>query len=117
MIGAWPVFGFFGLDVAIIYYAFRRNFADAKQCEIFEISDHKLSLTRFDRHGHIALAAEFNPRWVRLEVDEGHGGRTALRLVSSGKSHTIARFLTDDERRSFADALSGALARASGVRI
>ena len=26
MLGAWPVFGFFGLDVALVYWAFRANY-------------------------------------------------------------------------------------------
>ena len=26
MMGAWPVYGFFGLDVGLIYYAFKRNY-------------------------------------------------------------------------------------------
>ena len=32
-IGAWPVFGFLGLDVVLLYYAFRMNY---KSGEVFE---------------------------------------------------------------------------------
>ena len=30
-IGAWPVFGFFGLDVALVYLAFRLNYRGARR--------------------------------------------------------------------------------------
>ena len=32
MMGAWPVFGFLGLDVLAIYVAFRINFSRARAC-------------------------------------------------------------------------------------
>ena len=31
--GAWPVFGFFGLDVLLIYWAFRLNFRAPRATE------------------------------------------------------------------------------------
>ena len=37
-IGAWPVVGFMGLDVALIWWAFRANFADARRAEHIEIT-------------------------------------------------------------------------------
>ena len=30
MMGAWPVFGFFGLDVALVWLAFRANYREAR---------------------------------------------------------------------------------------
>ena len=32
MMGAWPVFGFFGLDVFLVYLAFRANYRAAAAC-------------------------------------------------------------------------------------
>ena len=76
MMGAWPVFGFFGLDVAIIYYAFRRNFQDAGACEVIEIRDHRLTIAEFDRKGRLEGAEAFNAAWVRLELSEKSGRRS-----------------------------------------
>src|SRR5260221_221908 len=42
--GAWPVMGFCGLDVALVWYAFHRNFADARRAERIGITDHELIL-------------------------------------------------------------------------
>ncbi|HEY7298508.1 MAG TPA: DUF2244 domain-containing protein, partial [Xanthobacteraceae bacterium] len=33
MAGAWPVFGFFGLDVLLVYWAFRANYRSARAYE------------------------------------------------------------------------------------
>ena len=33
--GAWPVFGFFGLDVLLIYIFFKINFKSGKKKEIY----------------------------------------------------------------------------------
>ena len=35
LMGAWPVFGFFGLDVLAVYWAFRINFRHAKATEVW----------------------------------------------------------------------------------
>src|SRR6201990_2781855 len=36
--GAWPVFGFFGLDVLVIYWAFRVNFRRAQDTEEISVT-------------------------------------------------------------------------------
>ncbi len=38
MIGAWPVFGFFGLDVLLLYWAFKINYARALAFEEFAMT-------------------------------------------------------------------------------
>jgi uncharacterized membrane protein len=45
-VGAWPVAGFAGLDILIIWWAFRANFADARQMERISITEHELVLDR-----------------------------------------------------------------------
>lgn len=104
LLGAWPVFGFFGLDVLLIYLAFRRNYQDAGECEIIEIADHKLTLKQIDKHGGTRIA-EFNPAWVRLDVTNTRDGDVTLCLVSHGKSHRVGHCLNGLERRAFAEAL------------
>jgi len=56
--------------------------------------------------------SDFNTYWVRVALDERPDGRTALRLVSHGKSLIIGAFLTDEERREFAGVLAGELVAA-----
>ena len=48
-VGAWPVAGFAGLDVLLVWWAFRANFADARQEERISITDHELVLDQLAR--------------------------------------------------------------------
>jgi uncharacterized membrane protein len=111
--GAWPVMGFFGLDVLIIYIAFRLNYRSGRIYEVIEMTDSELAVTRVypsgksERHG-------FNPYWARVRLDEGPDGRTALAITSHGSAFPLGRFLTDDERRDFAGILEDALRDARG---
>ncbi len=108
LMGAWPVMGFFGLDVALIYWAFRQNYRSGNEREAIEVTPEAVTITRFTPDGK-ASRSDFNTYWVRVALDERTDGRTALRLVSHGKSLIFGTFLTDDERREFADLLSGEL--------
>jgi uncharacterized membrane protein len=115
MMGAWPVFGFFGLDVALIYYAFKRNYRSGRLYETIMLSPEVLKLTRVHPSGR---REEFtvNPYWARVRVTTDHpDGRTSMRLIAQGKEILFGQFLTDDERLNFADALTGALATARGA--
>lgn len=116
LMGAWPVFGFFGLDVALIYWAFKRNYRDGLQYETVDLTPDVLTLTHVHPSGKRDVF-EFNPYWarVRCTVDRPDG-RTSLWLSAQGKAVRFGKFLTDDERRDFANALTGALVSARGSR-
>jgi uncharacterized membrane protein len=109
--GAWPVFGFFGLDVALVYFAFKLNYRAGRLYETVELKPEALTITRVFPSGK-QESFDFNPYWVRVRLAEGPQGRTDLRLASHGREFSFARFLTDDERRDLSSALSGALAQA-----
>jgi uncharacterized membrane protein len=111
--GAWPVLGFFGLDVVIIYIAFRLNYRAGRLHETVELNSSDLTVTRFHPSGRTERFV-LNPYWVRVRLAEGKDGRTDLRLHLHGKELSFGRFLTDDERRDFAKALTGALIEARG---
>jgi uncharacterized membrane protein len=114
--GAWPVLGFFGLDVALVYVAFRLNYRSGRLYEMVELTPETLTVTRVHPSGK-RECFDFNPYWARVRLDEGPHGRTELRLASHGRELAFGRFLTDDERRDFSDALAGALTEARGARI
>lgn len=114
LMGAWPVFGFFGLDVALIYYAFKSNYRSGRLYETVTLSPDVLKLTRFHPSGR-REEFDFNPYWARVRVSIDHpDGRTSMRLIAQGKEVLFGQFLTDDERRNFADALTGALVTTRG---
>ena len=109
MMGAWPVFGFFGLDVLAIYWAFRINFLRARATEEISITHSELRVRRTSHRGHI-VEWVLNPLWVQLDqrVHEEFGIER-LYLVSRGRRISIASFLGPDEKSSFVKALSEAL--------
>jgi len=115
LMGAWPVFGFFGLDVALIYIAFKLNYRSGRLYETVELTPAMLTVTRVHPSGK-RENFEFNPYWVRVRIAEGPQGRTDLRLASHGREISFGSFLTDDERRDFSNALTGALFEARAQR-
>jgi uncharacterized membrane protein len=109
MMGAWPVFGFFGLDVLAVWWAFKVNFRTAKASEEIRMTASELRVRRTSHRGHV-VEFVLNPVWVRLDQKRhAEYGIEKLYLVSRGRSVSIASFLSPDEKASFAKALTAAL--------
>src|SRR5438874_8691148 len=66
LMGAWPVFGFFGLDLLAIYWAFRVNFRRARASEEISVTPTELHVRRISHRGHV-MEWKLNPLWVQLE--------------------------------------------------
>ena len=110
--GAWPVLGFFGLDVVLLYWAFRLNYRDAKAYEEVEVTCSRLIVRKVSHRGR-AREWVLNPLWVKLDkVAQEEYGIERLLLVSRGKQLTIASFLSPNEKASFALELGNALSEA-----
>jgi uncharacterized membrane protein len=109
LMGAWPVFGFFGLDVLVVYWAFRINFRRAKATEEISVTPSELRVRRVSHRGHV-VEWVLNPLWVRLEQKtHAEFGIERLYLVSRGRHISVGSFLGPDEKASFAKALLAAL--------
>jgi uncharacterized membrane protein len=111
MLGAWPVLGFMGLDVALIYVAFKLNFRALRLYETVDLTADALTVTRVAPSGK-AQSWSFNPYWVRVSLQPRLGRSSELSIASHGRRLVFASFLTDDERKDFASALGSALAGA-----
>ncbi len=110
LIGAWPVVGFMGVDVALLWWAFQRNYADARIAENIEITEDEVVLERLSEK-HAPQKHRFVRRWVRVELEEDKVRELIgpLYLRASDKRMEIARFLSPPERQAFAHALKAAL--------
>ncbi len=112
LVGAWPVVGFLGLDVLLVYLAFRANYRAAAAYEQVTVTPSELRLKRVSHRGE-AREWTMNPVWTRLEREtHNEFGLMRLFLVSRGLRLVVAGFLSPSERESFAHALSAALAEA-----
>ncbi len=110
--GAWPVFGFCGLEVLLVYWAFRVNYRRGKAYELVTVTPSELTVRKVTHHGRIREWT-LNPLWVQLDrVVHAEYGIERLFLVSRGRRVAIAGFLGADEKASFASALSAALGEA-----
>src|SRR5215472_16766650 len=112
LLGAWPIVGFFGLDVLLVYMAFRANYRAATAYEAVTMTPSALKVRKVSHRGEVAEWT-LNPVWVRLdrEVHEEFGIER-LFLVSHGRRFPIATFLGPAEKANFANALSAALGEA-----
>jgi uncharacterized membrane protein len=109
LMGAWPVFGFFGLDVLAIYWAFKINFRRARACEEILVTASELRVRRVSHRGQVSEWV-LNPLWVQIDQKTHEEfGIEKLYLVSRGRRLAIASFLGPDEKASFIKALSAAL--------
>jgi uncharacterized membrane protein len=109
LMGAWPVLGFFCLDVLAIYWAFRVNFLRARATEEISVTPSELRVRRVSHRGHV-VEWVLNPLWVRLDQKtHAEFGIEKLYLVSKGRRVSVASFLGPDEKASFAKALLAAL--------
>ena len=109
LMGAWPVFGFFGLDVLLVWWAFRVNYRRAEAAEEIIVTPSELRLRRISHRGHM-MEWTFNPLWVRLDrKTHPEFGVERLYLVSGGRRISIGNFLGSDEKESFSKALMEAL--------
>lgn len=117
VIGAWPVAGFFGLDVLMVYLAFRASFRAARAYEDISVTPLELQLQKVSLKG-VSREWRFNPVWVRLHRQEHEEfGTQRLALVSRGDQVEVAAFLGPDAKTEFADRLGAALGEARrGIR-
>jgi uncharacterized membrane protein len=112
LLGAWPIAPFLGADVALVWWAFRKNYKDALKEEQIEVTAHELILRRFDRHRQ-REELRFTRHWVQVELEEDKerdliGG---LFLRSHGERTEIGRFLGARDRKDAATLLRAALAK------
>lgn len=107
--GAWPVFGFCGLDVAGVFLAFRYNYRQARAREYLRLDGEALTVRRIDMKGRERVW-RLQPYWLRIECDM-EDDTARLRLWSHGRALSVGDFLSPQERRTLADALRDALWR------
>ena len=110
LMGAWPVFGFFGLDVLLVYFAFRANYKSGLVYETLRLTRNELAVQRVLPTGE-SKTWSFQPYWLRVEMDDPPRYDSELRLASHGNSLVIGAFLPMDEKVEVAQALKAALAR------
>src|SRR5204862_4111666 len=103
LLGAWPVAGFAGLDVALLWWLFHRNYEEGRRRETLTLTDRELVVERTapagEREEH-----RLDAYWLRIELGD------CLVLTSRGNRVVVGRFLGAPERKRVAGDLRAALA-------
>jgi len=95
--GSWPVFGFFGLDAALIYVALKINYRSARIYETIRLAEENLTVVRVNASGRVQRWS-FQPYWLRVDIEDPPRQDSKLMLTSHGKSLVIGSFLSPHER-------------------
>lgn len=110
LIGAWPVAGFMGIDVWLLWYFFQRSYLDARRRETLTLTDREVIVERRapdgEREEHCLDAY-----WLRIEASEER-----LVLNSRGNRVVVGRFLAPEARAALADELKAAHAKIRAPR-
>ncbi len=110
LLGAWPVVGFLGLDVALLWGAFRLSYRSGRLTETLELFPDSLRVRRVLPSGR-AREWRFQPYWLRVEIDDTPHNDAPLTLTSHGRRLAIGSFLTAKERLEVGRALAAALVK------
>ena len=111
MIGAWPILGFFGLDVILVWLAFRLSYRDGRRREHIKINTEEIRVSRISAFGH---HTEFRLPlgWTRMELVKLSANELQARLIHRGKTLIIGAMLSPAEREDLAEAVKTALQKA-----
>ncbi len=110
-IGAWPVIGFCGLDVFLVWLAFRMSYRQGRLRERVIIRRGEMGVSRILPSGHESRW-RLQPFWTRVFIDRPDEHEAQVRVVSKGRSLVLGAFLSPEERMEFGRSLADALARA-----
>jgi uncharacterized membrane protein len=109
-IGAWPIMGFFGLDVALVYIGFRLNYRSARRSETIRLAGDDFTVERVSVRGERRMW-RFQPFWLRVILEERGDEWNRLLVASHGRSLVIGDILTPAARRELAASIREALRR------
>ncbi|WP_428676590.1 DUF2244 domain-containing protein [Reyranella sp.] len=104
IMGAWPVFGFMGVDVFLLWWLFKRSYFDARRSETLLLTDRELVVVRVAPDGE-REELRLDAYWLKVEATEER-----LVVTSRGNRAVIGRFLGPDERLRVAEQLKAAIA-------
>src|SRR5258707_13403613 len=106
LFGAWPVLGFLGLDVWLLWFLFKRSYLDARRSETLVLTDRELIIDRVAPDGE-REQHRLDAYWLRIEL---MGEAERLVLTSRGNRAVIGRCLAPAPPERVAEPLPAALA-------
>ncbi len=107
-LGAWPILPFMAADTALLWWAFRANYASGRGHERVVLAGDALTVTRVSARGEVRRFG-FEPLWTRVLIEEDALGDANLFLAARGRRVRVGGFLSAPERREVGAAIGHAL--------
>ena len=98
LLGAWPVFGFMGLELVALVLLLGFNLRRTGVVERVQVTDRRVHLERINHWGR-REAWSFPRHWARVKLVGSDDRDCRLEVRSHGRVVALGGFLTADERR------------------
>ena len=110
-LGAWPVISFFGLDILLIYIAFKINYKSAKKTEKITLTHQELIVERQKLFGGSNSWKFKPPHWVKVTIKSHSNSSSRVVLSSHGEAIFIGDSVSEIERIETANKIKDGLER------
>ena len=107
-IGAWPVFGFIGLDVLLLYYAFKINYKSGEIFETVKVLKENLLITRNFPSGK-KQTWSLQSYWTKVEILNPARHQHNLIIKSKDKVVLLGSFLNYNDKKKLREKIEYAL--------
>jgi len=108
--GAWPVAGFCGLEIILVYIAFKVNFREGKRSERLFLSGEGFKIFRTSPKG-VETMERLEPTWLSVDLVLNRQSQPRIVIRSHGQEREVGGFLAPFEKVEVAEALQEALGR------
>jgi uncharacterized membrane protein len=105
LLGAWPVFGFMGLELALLVALLHFNFRRSGVVERVQVTERQVHLERINHWGR-REAWSFPRHWARVKLTGTDDRDCRLEVRSHGRVVPLGGFLTPGERREVWSAMN-----------
>ena len=107
-LGARPVLGFMGIEIVLLYVAYRYCVRSSRMAEQLILSGRNAMFRRIDRDGNISITS-FESHWLHVEIRHENDGSSHLILMSKGRVREVGAFLAPTEKIKLLDTLKKVL--------
>ena len=97
LLGAWPVAGFMGLELVLIYFAFKIYLNNSKVYERIVLDDKNLRIKYYNQE-KIIKTITLEPTWLKVHISNNNIPSNILSLRSHGKENFVGMFLSPREK-------------------
>ena len=112
--GAWPVIGFLGLEIGLVWLLFKLNYNSGRNFEHIYITPEKTSIEKVNWRGVKRCFTIVSP-WIRAHCVKTAGNSNKLVLQYHAEKLEIGAFLPPQEKLSLANALNDCFERVRGI--